>query len=123
MKPEVKEKWVAALRSGEYRQGMNALRRGEQFCCLGVLCDLAVRDGAEVKAKPGTSDADSTWVYDESVGILPESVVAWAGLDSLAPRVESPIGALSLPTLNDGGYTFEQIADFIEDMPEDWVGG
>lgn len=48
MSPELKAKWVAALRSGEYKQGREVLRNGDQFCCLGVLCDiigLEVLDG------------------------------------------------------------------------------
>jgi hypothetical protein len=40
MNPEVKARWVAALRSGEYKQGKGALRLNNKFCCLGVLCDL-----------------------------------------------------------------------------------
>ena len=44
MNQEWKEKWVAALRSGEYKQTRHVLRNitpeNEGFCCLGVLCDL-----------------------------------------------------------------------------------
>jgi hypothetical protein len=40
MNPEVKARWVAALRSGEYKQAKNSLRKQDAFCCLGVLCDL-----------------------------------------------------------------------------------
>ncbi len=46
LKPEVKEAWVTALRSGEYRQGQGRLRGGlihDCYCCLGVLVDLMVR--------------------------------------------------------------------------------
>lgn len=40
MNPEVKERWVAALRSGKYRQTRGTLNEGDvSFCCLGVLCD------------------------------------------------------------------------------------
>jgi hypothetical protein len=39
--PEFKKKWVAALRSGEYEQGVGKLRSlDNKFCCLGVACDL-----------------------------------------------------------------------------------
>ncbi len=43
MDPELKKKWVAALRSGEYKQGRNRLHRkvDNSFCCLGVLCEVA----------------------------------------------------------------------------------
>lgn len=39
-------KWVAALRSGNYKQGKGRLRtsgengKQDEFCCLGVWCDL-----------------------------------------------------------------------------------
>lgn len=39
-----KEKWVAALRSGKYKQGRCLLKQGNPFdlsyCCIGVLFDL-----------------------------------------------------------------------------------
>lgn len=44
MKPELKKRWVKALRSGKYKQGKNYLRRqtpeGDRYCCLGVLCEI-----------------------------------------------------------------------------------
>lgn len=42
MRNVTKEEWVTALRSGEYRQGKGFLRNSDdEYCCLGVLCDLA----------------------------------------------------------------------------------
>lgn len=42
MDAELKAKWTAALRSGEFRQGRNALKSDDgRFCCLGVLCQIA----------------------------------------------------------------------------------
>lgn len=40
MSPELKTRWLEALRSGEYKQGRAYLRKDDKFCCLGVLCDL-----------------------------------------------------------------------------------
>jgi hypothetical protein len=55
VKESLKKKWVKALRSGEYEQGSSLLcqeKPGDpeefQFCCLGVLADIAV-DGDWVK--------------------------------------------------------------------------
>lgn len=42
---EVYDLWVTALSSGEYEQGQSALNVNSKFCCLGVLCDLATKDG------------------------------------------------------------------------------
>lgn len=43
------KRWIAALLSGEYEQENGSLCRETQgklaFCCLGVLCDLAAKDG------------------------------------------------------------------------------
>ena len=46
MNPEIRARWVAALRSGAYEQGTSRLRdASDRRCCLGVLCDLAEQDG------------------------------------------------------------------------------
>jgi hypothetical protein len=45
MKRYWKKEWLAALRSGEYRQGQQVLRQKKRgtyrYCCLGVLADIA----------------------------------------------------------------------------------
>ena len=40
MKKDIAEKWVAALRSGEFRQGQSTLEKDGAFCCLGVLAQI-----------------------------------------------------------------------------------
>lgn len=46
MKKAMKDAWLAALRSGKYRQGSGNLRKYDskakksKFCCLGVLCEV-----------------------------------------------------------------------------------
>lgn len=43
MDAELKTKWIAALRSGKYRQGTGQLFKNstDEHCCLGVLCRAA----------------------------------------------------------------------------------
>ena len=45
LKPEIKQKWIEALRSGQYQQITEGLHRVvnncEGYCCLGVLCDIS----------------------------------------------------------------------------------
>ena len=55
MDPVLKKKWVAALRSGKYKQGKEVLRDGDRYCCLGVLCE--VETGAKPKKVPFPSAA------------------------------------------------------------------
>ena len=80
MIPEIKEKWVRALRSGEYKQAEQSLRReitpGTMgYCCLGVLTDLYCK-------------ATKTEIPDfDRMAFLPREVVEWADLDSQDPAV------------------------------------
>ena len=54
MNPLIKAKWVSALRSGEFKQGTMQLRTlDDKYCCLGVLCALAVREGVIDPPLPG----------------------------------------------------------------------
>lgn len=104
MNKGVKKQWVKALRSGEYKQGEGRLavikEGGTVFCCLGVLCDLAVKAGIIKKPKKVEiySGADA-YVYEEYSAALPPAVKDWAGLDSKSPQVSK--GALI--GLNDSG--------------------
>lgn len=125
LKPEVAKKWVEALRSGDYRQTQNALQHTkdtdenpEGFCCLGVLCDVAVKEGLDIKVVP-LNGGQVLYGSDEDarLGELPRSVMEWAGLTSSDPIVEVPdldYESESLSTLNDTyNYDFDMIADVI----------
>lgn len=111
MNPEIKAQWIAALRSGEYEQGIGALHCEGKFCCLGVLCDVAVRAGQKLQVTRRAS-----WVeYDGSGIFLPRSVIDWAGLNDDDPSITDAQGDDSwLSAQNDKERTFEEIADLIE---------
>lgn len=121
MKKSVAKKWVAALRSGKYRQGKTRLRvagetrRQDSFCCLGVLCDVH-----------RTTTGKGRWYLGAfepagevgSAMVTPDTVVAWAGLGSCNPKVPAhnpSTRGTSLAEFNDHlGKTFAEIADLIE---------
>lgn len=114
----IKEKWVAALRSGEYEQGTGALHRydngdgNDTFCCLGVLCDLAVQEGVVVRGRgtQGRYEYGSTGERN----YLPDEVQKWAGV-ARTPGVPVTDGRTqSLANKNDDGADFTEIADLIE---------
>ena len=48
LSPTVKRKWLAALRSGKYKQGDSLMynKNDNSYCCLGVLCEI---EGATTK--------------------------------------------------------------------------
>lgn len=112
MNQEIKNKWVAALRSGDYRQGKNALRKGEYHCCLGVLCEIAVAEG--VVQQGIDHHGDSLYGPDEEYSFLPREVIKWSGFEVRNPYVEYEGDTHSLAGLNDKGKTFSEIADIIE---------
>jgi hypothetical protein len=127
MNPAVRDKWVAALKSGEYEQAKGYLRvtktanPGETavgFCCLGVLCDIAVKDGV---IPPGIEDHEGAMAYGENLDEqgLPDEVQEWAGLTNSDPRFINPIDAEGVADYasswnDDNGKTFEEIAEMIE---------
>lgn len=106
MKLEIKEKWLGALRSGEYNQGKGALRINDSFCCLGVLADIYSKDtGAKWK-----SNGAGQMTIESDNGILPTCIMLWAGLKYPNPQTQKG----SLANLNDWGKPFIEIADVIE---------
>lgn len=126
MNSQVKEKWVAALRSGEYQQGNNSLRSNQGFCCLGVLCDLYAKEHSQdweyvnAYSEQNTKAKDS-WSFQEETQFLPEKVMNWAQLEDNNPEVEildkdgNLIQHEILSMMNDDGVSFSIIADVIEE--------
>lgn len=112
MRKELGQRWVAALRSGKFRQGKRALREGDTYCCLGVLCELAVADGA-IRAE---REANGAYYYDGSSGLPSSATASWAGMrtNDGSHLEELRIEGESLASRNDRGATFAEIADIIE---------
>jgi hypothetical protein len=98
MNAEWKEKWLEALRSGDYSQCKGVMRKeptdstaqGPSFCCLGVLRDLIDPD-----ARTGVGHEYLAAPHADLVGITVKD-------------------QFRLSELNDDGCTFPQIAKVIE---------
>lgn len=129
MKKEVMEKWVAALRSGEYEQTDSTLRcqinpndLSYSFCCLGVLTDIC-------RKETGKSWEELTIESDD---MLNNPVIEWAGIKTLDKHTRKDREKLCiedeylgvfltkkgkkrlLTELNDTGKSFNYIATVIE---------
>lgn len=119
MNPEVKAKWVAALRSGEYKQTKDRLKDGSGHCCLGVLCDIFAKERGKPWTDASLSEAGPGQSYDDlditDAGLPGAVVCIWAGFD---PQVEVKIGRVRkrLYNHNDDNATFAEIADAIEEQ-------
>jgi hypothetical protein len=115
------QKWVAALRSGKYKQGRLTLERMDgTFCCLGVACMVAMENGVPIERVI----TDNTFIRytnangnEEGSCLLPE-VQKWLGLQERTGQHRRDGMAISLLDDNDvGEKTFSQIADIIESEP------
>lgn len=127
---DIKEKWLEALRSGEYKQGQSALvvtrldrvdyptfgappekhYAPDSYCCLGVLCDVLHKQfqmGTWVMEDNG---ATHTFKYDHhvSTGNLPVTIQEELGLS------ESTCSAL-INMNDDDDKNFDEIAKYIEE--------
>lgn len=121
MKREVMEKWVNALRHGNYEQTYGALREeidpaampGEYaYCALGVLCDLYVKEQC-------AGDWGSLCRPKRYGETPPSAVIEWAGLVSNDPDVRTEDDSHdSISELNDGGEDFCTLASLIEEQWE-----
>lgn len=102
--------WVKALRSGDYRQGVEKLYNPEEnaWCCLGVACDVARTVGGlplQVEYYDGVASFDSCKEY------LPNGVVEWFGLERHNPVLE---GHQATEWNDEFAASFDEIADLIE---------
>lgn len=123
LRPEVKSAWVGALRSGAYKQGKGALvsktfsadgtAEGLVFCCLGVLCDVAIKMGLDLARKESSYDIG----YGSASGtaVLPDEVVRWAFEDGKGAH-DPVANGFALSGWNDAkDADFVKIADLVED--------
>lgn len=112
------QKWVDALRSGEYVQGRNSLLKDNTYCCLGVACEVYLR------GNPGgisfEVDEDGRGHYDNYSGFLPPKVMEWLGVDDDSPEVTDQFANTSRRSaiyINDNlRWDFNQIADGLEGL-------
>lgn len=113
MNPEIKAKWVEALRSGRYEQCESKLWDGYGgFCCLGVLSDIKRKESKASRERffeKQNRDA-------EDAEFLSPAVMAWAGLVTPDPVIGCDSGEeLRATHANDeANYSFNEIADLIE---------
>ena len=97
MDAKLKADWIAALRSGEFKQTRGRMFDGEGYCCLGVLCKVA---GCTVVLGSTDRDRENAENYD------------------FVERA-TPIDRTDLSQKNDiEMLTFPQIADWLEANPD-----
>jgi len=115
---------VAALRSGEFVQTQSQLGRvdpagvePDKFCCLGVACEVAIRNGLDLDREVSSNDP-TVLRYDGISDELPARVQEWYGIDGSNPvLVEENIvndEVTCIEANDDEGLNFAEIADLME---------
>lgn len=149
LKPEVKKLWLDALRSERYAQAQKRLMKPEyegkpKACCLGVLCDVMMKEGlieGEWKSVSLMGETRLSFVTPNgSNTLLPPEDVIRAAFDMPKEAFDRSVvtvhrtfatklrnnskfcrGVLlddhdaRLFELNDNGASFAEIADIIEE--------
>jgi len=98
-------KWCEALESGKYKQGRDALRNGDMFCCLGVACDLVDQSKWSDKHR-----------YDGCDDYPPRDVAEMYGLRLENLRLTIDGVPKDADEHNDNGKAFTQIAKAIREQ-------
>lgn len=101
MKKEIRDKWVEALRSGKFPQGRGNLFNGRRYCCLGVYAITIGCSKAHIRP------------HSNLHGVLGVDLSVFN-----TPTLRGEIVCDDLAQMNDGtgdgGRTFNEIADWIE---------
>lgn len=110
-------KVVAALRSGQYAQTKYRLRSKDGYCCLGVACDIFLKETGQGQWKWSETSGCYAFVLDGIMTYteLPEEVTDWVGFQDATGNYND---VSSLLGNNDRGDTFQEIANTIEAAPE-----
>lgn len=124
MKKADAEKWLSALRSGEYKQGLEALKSPDgSYCCLGVLQHCLAGKTERAKSGKDRGLPSQAWMLEHGIetldtpnrgGIIANCMEG----DDAAPIVYHNEHESRLHELNDEGYSFNEIADLIEQSVE-----
>jgi hypothetical protein len=125
MLTENQQKWVEALRSGKFKQGIGQLEQVDDegnsfYCCLGVACVIAEENGVEVETFDGHLEGQDLSSHP--------AVMEWLELsqESGLYQKDNTDTDYYLTEDNDGANStrglvlpknFEQIADIIESEP------
>lgn len=104
------ERWLQALESGTYQQGMGWLLKDGKHCCLGVACELFCESKTLVR---------DHYQFNGKCATAPESVVdAIALRDDLGNFVTADGDGDALVSMNERPVSFAGIAAFCRANPE-----
>jgi len=111
---DVKDKWLTALRSGEFKKGKGYLRnKNDMYCCLGVFC--------EINDIPKMIHTDGHYEYNGNPGSFSSANTFYNVLGKYGDFQAFEIKISThdhyydnLAVINDNTETFEDVIEVIE---------
>lgn len=115
--------WLEELRTTDKKQGREILKDADGgYCCLGIGCvlmgleetvteDGVKFDGVDLLAPPAFFEWLGVSWPGPNDGTQADLWPDWGEVGTLLDREFDPIEHISASNLNDGGFTFAQIAD------------
>ena len=140
MLPENVQKWIAALRSGKYKQTRGYLKDVNGFCCLGVASDIcpsvswlenpkgedffAISNDSQIKWDIKTRNGyhqETNDKHEMEGAQLPAEVVEWLGIASSEGSFEATDEIKkNLMDDDDGEFEVASLAYFNDDLRFDF---
>jgi hypothetical protein len=122
------QKWIKALRSGQYKQCKEQLRNNNKYCCLGVACDIvpnAIFEDCDVSLPLSVTQyynfknsyvplrvPDS--VMKNYVARCKQQKKRYVNVEKEMRSFEEDEGLYATLLNDEYGFTFKEIADCIE---------
>ena len=104
LQPEVKQKWVKALRSGKYKQTQENLYKNDKFCCLGVLAMECGRKNLELDDITDEPELHSAFVNNKIMDTM----------NSLIPSSNEKVQNYLIGLNDENRHSFKKIANWID---------
>ena len=109
---EQRKEWIEALRSGKYEQVSGFLKTTDGYCCIGVFAENVLKRKFICNDDPGTDPKEDARVFN----IEDTFMVSKLTDNSINTLLQN-----HLIGMNDGGASFEEIADWLEDDYTKWI--
>jgi len=122
MKPDIAQKLIAALESGEFKHCKLRLRINDCNCVIGVLCELYRRETGDGVWKAHWDELDAFQFYGEQdflpeIAGAPDSVMEWSGMKSPTGMIDGT--NLSLANANDAADDYSAAIEFLKQHAEE----
>lgn len=111
------QKWIAALRSGKYKQTKGALQTRQGYCCLGVACKVSIPEEYIELNDNGFIAGSEPYEHNQPYAPLWLQYVN----DDFAKKTSQPLSGLNDEGVNQPDedeviepFSFSEIADLLE---------